>query len=143
MAEVYINLQEGQRKKFEDVDKFKEYVKNYFDDCDSRKAPYTISGLAYWLETSRRMLLDMQTCDHYSNDFKHIVSLAKQRVIAQTEEGMVKGNLNATGCIFTLKNNFGYVDRTETAIDVKDSVADGLEDRRKRVIEATAMKLVE
>ena len=135
MAEVVINM--GKPKKFQDLQELSDRIDAYFEDCRDRGAPYTVTGLALALETSRRLLLDIQHDDHYSNDFKHLINMAKARVLQQTEEGMISGNLNATGCIFTLKNNFGYVDKTEQIVDVKSSVADSLESRRQRVIHAT------
>ena len=141
MAEAYIDM--GKPRLFQDAAKLQERIDAYFDDCRDRGAPYTITGLAVALETSRRLLLDIQKSDHYPNDFKEIVNLAKARVLQQTEEGMMSGSLNATGCIFTLKNNFNYVDKIEQVIDVKTDIAASLEDRRQRVINATALKLID
>lgn len=135
MAEVYIGLLEGQRKKFEDIDQLKAAIDNYFLDCDERRAPYTVSGLALHLETSRRMLLDLQKKDYYSNDFKHLIGLAKQKILSRMEEGALSGRYNATATIFTLKNNFGYVDKTEQVIEQKNN-SEVLENNRLRVINA-------
>ena len=142
MAEAYINLG-GKPKKFQDLQALDDAIQDYFVDCDNRGAPYTITGLAYTLETSRATLLNIQKNDYYSNDFKKLVSLAKQKILQRTEEGMLSSRYNAAGSIFTLKNNFGYVDKIEQVVEVKNSVADSLEDRRKRVIQAATAKIVE
>lgn len=141
MAETYINLG-GQAHKFNDVDELRVAIDEYFQDCDDRNAPYTVSGLALALETSRRLLLDIQKSDHYSNDFKHLINLAKARILSRTEEGMLSNRYNAAGSIFTLKNNFGYVDKTESVVEHK-SIGDDLEKRRMRVINAAKPKELE
>ncbi len=143
MAEAYINLLPGQQKKFTDYKALKEAIEAYFEDCDERRAPYTISGLAYTLECSRRMLLNIQKEDHYSNDFKQLISLAKQKILQRTEENALNGQYNAAASIFTLKNNFGYVDKIEQVVEVKSDLAGSLEDRRQRAINATTIKIIE
>jgi hypothetical protein len=57
----------GRPKKFIDIDEFKAQIDNYFLICDEQGKPYTISGLAYALNTSRDVLMDYQ--DKYSGEF--------------------------------------------------------------------------
>jgi len=135
MGEVYLNLLDGQRKKFEDINLLRVAIDDYFEDCDERRAPYTVSGLALALETNRKTLMNIQKADYYTNDFKQLVSLAKQKILSRTEEGMLSGHLNATGSIFTLKNNFGYVDKIEQ-VNTDGNNTNTLEMNRLRVIEA-------
>jgi len=130
-------------RKFQDLEALKTAINEYFEDCDNRGAPYTISGLAYTLHTSRRTLLNIQQGGYYPIEFVELINLTKAKILSQLEEGMLSGRYNAAGSIFTLKNNFGYVDKIEQVVEVKDSIADTLEKRRKKVIEAKTVELIE
>ena len=75
----------------------------------------TISGLAYTLgmstESFRRYGLESDTKD---SEFSATVKRAKQRVEMSLEQRLA-GN-SVTGSIFSLKNNFGWKDKTEQEI---------------------------
>lgn len=81
--------------------------------------PYTITGLALMLNTSRETLLDYEdgTHDEKSDDttslekFSDTIKNAKLRC-QQFAESKLFGN-NPTGPIFNLKNNYSWKDRTE------------------------------
>lgn len=102
----------ARKKKYEDVELFNKKVENYFNMCDEENRPYTMSGLAYYLDMDRKSLLN------YSKDEKFFPTIkkAKQRVEQQLEENALIGKANATFTIFNLKNNYGWVDKTETEI---------------------------
>ena len=142
MGEIYIN-KGGKPKKFQDLKALEAAIEDYFKKKDKAHKPYTITGLAITLGTSRRTLLNIQKEDYYSNDFKHLINTAKERILERVEEGLLSGTYNAAGSIFTLKNNGGWVDKTEQTIEVKNSIADTLETRRKRVIEAAKVIEIE
>jgi hypothetical protein len=141
MAEAKIAFRKP--RKFQDLNALETAINEYFQDCDNRNVPYTISGLAYTLHTSRRTLLNIQEGGYYPIEFIELINLTKAKILSQLEEGMLSGRYNAAGSIFTLKNNFGYVDKIEQVVEVKDSIADTLEQRRKKVIEAKQVKLIE
>jgi len=141
MAEAKIEFKKP--RKFQDLEALETAINEYFQDCDNRNVPYTISGLAYTLHTSRRTLLNIQQGGYYPTEFIQLINLTKAKILCQLEEGMLSGRYNPAGSIFTLKNNFGYVDKIETTIEVKDSIADTLEKRRKKVIEAKTIELLE
>lgn len=71
--------------------------------------PYTITGLAVALNTSRRTLLDYEEKPEYS----HAIKKAKDICENFAEEGMFKGTIPAIPGIFNLKNNYGWRDKTE------------------------------
>jgi hypothetical protein len=73
--------------------------------------PYTVSGLAVFLDTSRETLMDYQGRKGFSDAIKR----AKERCYSYTEEFLLSGK-NPTGAIFSLKNNYGWRDKTETDI---------------------------
>jgi len=73
----------------------------------TKQIPYTITGLALALETTRETLLDYEDTDEYSDTVK----AAKLKCQNYTELSLYGSN--ATGPIFSLKNNYAWKDRTE------------------------------
>lgn len=74
----------------------------------SEQKPYTITGLALWLQTSRDVIIDYEGKKAFSNTIKD----AKLKCQNYTERHLYSGK-NATGAIFSLKNNFDWRDTTE------------------------------
>lgn len=70
--------------------------------------PYTITGLALALGTSRETLLEYEE----RPDFVDTIKDAKLKCQYFTEQYLYTGK-NATGAIFSLKNNYGWVDKSE------------------------------
>jgi hypothetical protein len=68
----------------------------------------TISGLAYTLDMTTQAFRDYEKKD----EFLCTVKKAKQRVEMSLEQRLA--NPACTGSIFSLKNNFGWKDKTET-----------------------------
>ena len=85
----------------------------------------TISGLAYALDTSRRTLLDYEERDEYS----HTIKRAKQFIEAANEALLVNGGAVPAGVIFNLKNNWGWVDKSEVSVTDKANAAKKALDR--------------
>lgn len=96
-------------KLYTSVDKMQEKIEEYFEMCDEKEKPYTMSGLAYALDMDRRSLLN------YSKDEKFFPTIkrARERVEQQLEENALTGKANATFTIFNLKNNYGWKDNIE------------------------------
>ena len=96
-------------KKYKDEKELKDLIDKYFIDCDDRKVPYTMSGLAYALGIDRITLIN------YGKDelFFTLIKNAKRRVEAQLEENALMGKYNATFTIFNLKNNYDWKDQQE------------------------------
>lgn len=99
----------------------------------SKQVPYTITGLAEALETSRETLLDYEsgkyddperTADD-NTQFSDTIKKAKLRCENYAEQQLF--STTPTGTIFNLKNNYGWKDRTELDADlnVKDANLDG------------------
>lgn len=91
---------------FESVQALREKVDAYFAECDLKKDPYTITGLAVYLETSRQSLINYEDRPEFFDTIKG----AKDKVEAYAEKRLFSGN--ATGPIFALKN-FGWSDKQE------------------------------
>lgn len=122
----------GQPPKFEDVETLARLVDEYFDYCDNRiqqvyspktesvieiidPAPYTMAGLAFFLGMDRRSLLNYTKKDEFFPTLK----AARDRVEADVEERMNDKSKFTAGLIFNAKNNFGWVDKTETDVTSK------------------------
>ena len=103
----------GQPLKFKTPEELQDKVNEYFADCDKREKPYTITGLALFLDTTRETLLDYEKRDAYTDTVKR----AKQRVELAYEERLIeKGR---SGDIFALKN-FGWRDKQEQELSNPD-----------------------
>lgn len=98
--------------KFETVEKLEEMIESYFVNCDQEKEPYTITGLALWLDTNRETLLNYEERPEFFDTIKR----AKLKCENWVEKGLLKNQVNATAGIFNLKNNYGWKDKTETDI---------------------------
>lgn len=102
----------GRPLKFDSVETLKNLIDGYFQDMDDKGKPYTITGLALTLDTTRETLLDYEARDEFSDTIKK----AKLKCHNYAEDFLYTGK-NATGAIFNLKNNWGWRDKTE--IDAK------------------------
>jgi hypothetical protein len=95
----------------------------------SQQRPYTISGLAEWLGTTRRTLLDYEQ-RFPESEITHTIKAAKAKCERYAEEQLFFGG-NATGVIFNLKNNYSWVDRTEQINDMTEEMRDAIERARR------------
>jgi len=103
--------------KYKDKETLKKGINKYFQDCDKKQKPYTMSGLAYSLGIDRVTLIN-----YGKNDlFFTLIKEAKDRVQAQLEENALMGKGNATFTIFNLKNNYGWRDTVE--VDNKNELS--------------------
>jgi len=77
----------------------------------SHHKPYTITGLAIGVGLTRRGLLDYEE----KGEFSHTITMAKAKVEDYAESHLFSGR-NAAGAIFSLKNNYGWKDKTEQEV---------------------------
>jgi len=113
----------GQPPKFSTAEELQGKIDEYFLDCDEREAVYTIEGLSYWLD------IDRQTLVNYGKkeEFFGTVKKAKAKVLSQLHELAAKGKYNPAIAIFSLKNNYGYVDRTEVKNEHSGEIRRGMD----------------
>jgi len=121
----------GRPLKFKTVEELQKKIDAYFDSCweerDIRNTegavlgkqkvqtmPYTITGLALALDTTRETLMDYEEKDGYSDTIK----MAKLRCQNFAEQQLFTGK-NAAGPIFALKN-YGWRDKIENELTGKD-----------------------
>lgn len=96
-------------QKYKDEKELEKLIEAYFADCDERKAPYTMSGLAYALDIDRTTLINYGKNESFST----LVKRAKERIEKQLEENALMGKANPTFTIFNLKNNYNWKDQQE------------------------------
>lgn len=157
----------GRQLKFTDPKELQRKIDAYFGECDphlvkrqveikkqdgktywaerevmSSQKPYTVTGLAIALDTTRRTLLDYQNPDYYPEgvapevveELTHTIGQAKRRVQEYAEQYLFSGK-PANGAVFSLKNNWDWQDKTvvdQTNRDAKDEL-DELDDQKKEV----------
>lgn len=126
--------------KFQSIDELQRQIEAYFRSCnkftydnkgnrkkDAVTGEYlvyqfkvpTITGLAVFLDTSRETLLDYENELHKNKDmpeeirhgFSDAIKKAKLRIYDATEQQLYCGK--PTGAIFSLKNNYGWEDKTK------------------------------
>lgn len=132
----------GRPLKFPTVEILQKKINDYFVSCWRKKIdmfgngikdketgeyvleqykPYTVGGMAVYLDTSRDVLIDYGDNDKYSNTIK----AAKDKCYAYVEESLFVGK-NPSGAIFSLKNNYGWTDVSK--IDATTRIIVGIEE---------------
>lgn len=111
----------GRPRKYNNPEELQELIDEYFEDCERRDAPYTISGLAYALDIDRKTLLNYEKREGYEMFFPTI-KRAKARIEQYNEEALQTRDKATAGVIFNLKNNFDWKDKQEIEADVKEEI---------------------
>lgn len=107
---------------FKSAEALKIKCDSYFELMDAKQRPYTITGLAVHLGTSRSTLLDYEDGEHSgmtpeeTKQFSYTIKEAKDKCESYAEEQLFVGK-NPHGVQFSMKNNFkGWRDKTETEL---------------------------
>lgn len=103
------NNKVGRPLKYKNKEEIDQAIRAYFDRCEENGKPLTMSGLAVWLDMDRRSLVNYGNREEFFPSIKR----ARAMIEASTEERMLMNELNVTGAIFSLKNNYGWVDKQE------------------------------
>ena len=99
--------------KYKNANDLQKGIDKYFEECDKKEKPYTMSGLAESLNIDRTTLIRYEDRDSFAT----LIKKAKQKVERQLEENALMGKANATFTIFNLKNNYGWQDKTEVQVN--------------------------
>lgn len=91
-------------------------IDKYFEK--KKKGIISMTGLALHLGVTRKTLANYSKTDRVG----HLLEMAKLRCENLLEERMIQG-VPPTGMIFTLKNNYGWVDKTEVDQNIKGNVS--------------------
>ncbi|MEG1256624.1 terminase small subunit [Clostridium sp.] len=118
----------GRPLKFKSPEELESRIEEYFIYAKDNKEVPTVSGLAWYLDTNRQTLLKYgeADCDLFKNIidddvkvmFADTIKRAKARIEAGYEQTLFNKN-SAVGGIFTLKNNYNWVDKTEQVVENK------------------------
>ncbi len=100
----------GRPHKFQTLKDLEQAIDAFFKDCDKKGRPYTVTGLALALDTTRETLLDYEKNNPKLAEFSDAIKRAKLRVQNYAEIQLF--GRNPTGPIFALKN-FGWRDKQE------------------------------
>jgi len=117
----------GRPLKFETVKELQTKIDDYFKYCDTgnvkeivtksgevievkERLPYTLSGLADYLDIDRRTLLNYS----YKDNFFPAIMRARRKCERYSEEQLYTGN--DRGAKFGLINNYGWSDKQEMAL---------------------------
>lgn len=118
----------GRPLKFKSPEELETKIEAYYEWAKENKKHITITGLAWFLDTNRQTLLryeedNSELLKSVSEDvrqaFRDTVKKAKARIEMEYEESLYNKN-SAVGAIFTLKNNYNYVDKQEVSQKVEN-----------------------
>lgn len=102
----------GRPLAFSTTEELEDMIRRYYERCELKEKPLTLSGLAVFLGIDRKTLYNYSQKD----DFFPTIKVAKDIIQADMEERALNGQSNATFSIFALKNNYGWqnVDKIES-----------------------------
>jgi hypothetical protein len=108
--------------KYKTVEELQNRIDKYFIDKDIEGKPYTIAGLAYYLELHRDTLYEYEKENDKRPGYSDAIKKARDRILLSLEENMLDPmRKNTAGPIFLAKN-YGYSDhdkQTTGPISVK------------------------
>lgn len=115
----------GPKLKYKNAEELQKKIDAYFKRCKKSGEHLTVTGLALACDMTRQQLIEYAD---RSEEFSDAIKMAKMQVESYIEQRLF--GPNATGCIFNLKNNFGWKDKTETEIlaHVKDISSEPIEE---------------
>lgn len=111
MTETIEKNKGGRPPKYATVEELQTGIDNYFEDCKKTLSHLTVTGLALFLNMTRKGLIEYA---EKSDEFGNAVKMAKLKVENYIEQRLFESN--PAGCIFNLKNNFDWRDRNETEL---------------------------
>lgn len=154
-----VPIKGGRPKAFNSPEELQTLLDEYFDYCDNEKEiitdskgnmksiqkPYTMSGICVYLDISA------ETWSDYSKkpEFSETIKKARKKVENYCEENTITGRLNPIFSIFSLKNNFGWVDKidvntTTSSEQLKeDDIQSRLNEIKKRKQKAESLDISE
>lgn len=121
--------------KFTNAAELEKKIEEYFNWCIEKDRPFTMSGLAYALDTDRSVLVQYSGVGSLRYDYSGIdpvelekihnaLQRAKKRVQVFAEENLYREKGQVNGVIFALKNNHNWKDQQEVTTVTKDAGPD-------------------
>jgi hypothetical protein len=159
MEQNTVQNKEGRPLKFASVEELQGQIDKYFQECDNRKTeviykgvpimvsdprPYTVTGLAVALDTSRDVLIDYESGKYddpekskdENSKFSNTIKKAKLKIQNYAEESLWQPKI-ATGVIFNLKNNWGWIDKQ--VVETKPPEGDDIKNKLKEIDDKLSM----
>ena len=99
----------GRPPKYDDINVFKDKMKEYFDICDKNDEAYTMTGLAKHLDIDYQTLLNYKEKDDFLESIKKAKMYCEESLIRRA----MKGNINPILAIFLLKSDYDYKENKE------------------------------
>lgn len=132
----------GTAPMFTNAEELQKKIDEYYDWCNENEKPICITGLAWYLGTNRMTLLNYKN-DNMVVRFKEenpeeykkirdVINEAYARVEFEYESFLFEKS-KTVGGIFTLKNNFNWVDRQEVVSKEDNNINVDLEDVNKEL----------
>ena len=122
----------GRPLKFQSVDELQKAIDSYFADCVRDEIPFTITGLALALDTTRKTLIEYEDRPEFVNAIKK----AKTRVENYAEIRLFSSS--PTGAIFALKN-FDWKDKSEVDNNTTMKIEGLTKDQKDAAVKAAAI----
>lgn len=115
--------------KWSSPEELEKAIESYFEACEKNKEIPKVTGLAYYLGMDRKDLCRYENYDKYDwlkrcpedvkRAYSNTIKRAKQLIEIGYEELLFNKN-SSVGAIFTLKNNYDWVDKQEVVNTNKD-----------------------
>lgn len=123
----YVDGHPGISKRYETREALQEAIIKYFEHCEQTKQHLTMTGLAIALGfRTRQALVNYEKEEGY--EFAHdVISYAKMRIQEATEQKLHDPKASIIGAIFSLKNNWGWTDKSEIRMDQRTLTFNGFE----------------
>ena len=124
----------GVKPKITSAKDIDEIAERYFNECIEEGKYPTVSGLAFELGMERKTLLRYENAidtgelvnldDSVKLEIRNAIKRHKAYIEGQYEDKLLNDARSPIGTLFTLKNNYGWVDKqeivnTESKIEVK------------------------
>lgn len=100
--------------KFKNAEELQFKIDEYFNFCNEKRRPYTISGLARYLEIATSTLRNYEKT-YGTTDYSEIISKAKQQ-IEEFAECSLYDNRKTAGAKYVLENNFQWSNKQDVNV---------------------------
>ena len=112
----------GRPRKYETPEEMEVIIEEYFKECHKEKEIPTVTGLGFALNMTRQELINYENCltndrlkncsDDMKRGFVDTIKRAKLFIHSRQHQCLYSKD-KVTGAIFSLKNNWGWVDKQE------------------------------
>lgn len=104
----------GKPPVFNSVEELEKLIDDYFNYCTEHNEYFTMSGLALFIG------IDRKTLNNYSHKDAYFPTIKRAKeIVEHSMEQLLLTKDKPTGIIFSMKNNFGWVDKQEISQDIK------------------------